>query len=111
MWCARAVERDKCGVSGRALEFLQNDGEDVAGGVFADERVEMAVVGNHVQRVVVFAPAVEKVEGALLAFGEKAVVVEAGHESEASGGGGLLRDEVGGQLAEAFNGDEVARVD
>ena len=61
--------------------------------------------------MIAFAPGIEKVKSALLAFGQEAVVVHAGEESEARGGGGLLRDEARRQLMETIHRNQVAGFD
>ena len=94
-----------------AVQFRADQGEHIRCGILSEEDVEMPVVGNHVQRMITFAPGIKEVKSALLAFGEKTVVIQAREKGEPGRGGGLFGDEVGRQFRMSIDSHEVPGFD
>src|SRR4029453_691046 len=87
---------------------MRDQRKDIARCVLTHENIKVRVVRQIIKGVVIPAVRSEPIVGAKLARGQKAAVILAGEEREARVSLWGLRAEIGGQLARAVYGDEIA---
>ena len=95
MTMVRSSRRSRPGV-----ELLDDQGKDGPRGMLAEEDIQMAVAGQHVQGVFARRHAFEVLEGAHLALREEATVVLSGQEDKAGVGLGWCCGVVGRQTGQ-----------